>query len=217
MQYKYVVIYQISGLIHDQSSTDMEIYTSEGSVSIKAFLSDNIDTHCYELDYAGAIGYLMLKGLKGRSWEESKPEIEAEITRIRENRHKNLEEAEALVVIATGEIEPQFNNFIKETKEFVFGFDLVNKVELTDIHRNQVYAAVSALCLSTEHGIIQVKKLCEGIYLINESGKPLYSFSVSGGGEVFSSRRTTAEVISKVRNQAKALVSEKALSELPPV
>lgn len=214
MQYKYVAVYQIRGLTHAPGSGDTEIYTFEGSTSVKAFLSYDIDAQCYELDRARAISYLMLKGLASKSWDDSKPEIEAEITRIRENRRKNLEDAEALVVVATGETEPQFSDSIKETDEFVLGFDVVTKDELFDTHRSQANAAVTALCLATVHDIIQVKKLCEGVYLINESGKPVYSFSFSGGGEVYSSRRTTTEVTTKARSQAKTLAREKTLSRV---
>lgn len=214
MRYRYVTVYQIRGLIHNPEKGDVEIYVKENNASVRAILTDKLDDYCYELDRAQSVGYLMLKSLVGqRESSDLRVEVETEIRRIRERRNKELEHSETLVFIAEGEAQADFSRPNRETDDYVLGFELVNKERIAEAHSDQVNAVLAALCLSTEHETIQIKRMRGDAYLINEAGKPVYSFDVSGSGEAFVSERTTDEVIKQAQSQAKSM-SKHSLSRV---
>jgi hypothetical protein len=61
MKYRYITVYQLRGLIHNPDRGDVDLYIKEGFPSVRALLTDKLDDHCYELDRAQSVGYLMLK------------------------------------------------------------------------------------------------------------------------------------------------------------
>ena len=215
MKYRYVSVYQIRGLIHNPDEGDIEIYSKEGDSSVRAILTGRPDEHCYELDRAQAVGYLMLKGMVGqREKDELKPEVENGIARIRDRRKEELGASETLVFVAEGEAHADFSQPNRETDDYVVGFDIINKKTIVDAYGDQVNAALAALCLAAEHETIQVKHVRGDVYLINELGKPLYSFEFSASFEGYSSRRTTSEIIREAQGQAVKLMSKRALSKV---
>jgi hypothetical protein len=214
MKYKYIAAYEISGLSHNPNTGDVEIYTHEDGFSVRAILTDRVDDYCYEIDRARALSYLLLEGLVGRrELGDLKGEVEAEVRQIRERRNKALGRSEVLVFTAEGEVEPDFSGRSEETDDFVCAFGVINKEDIAVSHSTQMNAVLVALCLSAEHETIQVKSIQRGIYLINESGKPVYSFDFSAKlGRSFVVKRTTDEVIREVQSQAVALTGEKNLA-----
>ena len=119
-----------------------------------------------------------------------------------------------MVVIASGETEPNFSSPNRETENFVLGFDVIQKEKINDIHGKQVDSALVALCLSTGQGSIQIKCLCNDVYLINENNKPVYSIGLSGSGEGYISIRTTDEFIRMAQSKIDTLFAEKALDRV---
>jgi hypothetical protein len=213
MKYKYVAAYEIHGLSHSLDTGDVEVYAAEDGYPVKAVLAERVDDHCYELDRAQALGNLVLKSLVGQ--EESDDlivEVKAEINRIRERRKKDLDGSELLIFTAEGEVKPDFSRPSRETDEFVLGFELINKSDITSAHSAQLNAALTALYLSVEHESIQVNRIQRGIYLLNESGKPVYSFDMSASASAFVSKRTTDEVVGEVRSRAVRLAAENSLA-----
>jgi hypothetical protein len=215
MKYRYIAVYQIRGLIHVPDRGDVEIYADGDGFSVRAILTERVDEYCYELDRARSLGYLVLKSLAGqRESDTLRVEVEAEVSRIRERRNKDLSRSEVLIFTADGEVEPDFSRPSRETDDFVLGFEVVNKDNIVGAHSAQMNAALAALCLSTEHDTIQVKRVQGDVYLINESGKPVYSLDFSASGDAFVSRRTSDAVIREAQSQAVALTSEKSLARV---
>lgn len=209
------MVYQIRGLIHNPNEDDMEIYAKESdNTSVRAILSGRPDQHCYDIDRAQSISYLMLKGMVGqREPDDLQLAIKSEIERIQEHRKKELEGSEALIFIAEGEAHVDFSGTNRETDDYVLGFDIIDKDALVSAYRDQINAALAALCLATERVPIQVKKLRGNVYLINELGKPVYSISGSASGEGYSSIQTTAEIIKEAKGQIK-LIGKRALTKV---
>jgi hypothetical protein len=157
----------------------------------------------------------MLKSFVGqRATDDLRLEVETEIGRICERRKKELNASEILVFMAEGEAQADLSHPHRETDDYVVGFDVINKETIVDSHSDQVNAALAALCLATEHETIQIKHVRGDVYLINELGKPVYSFNFSGSGEAYSSRRTTVEVIKEAKGQAAKLMSKRSLSKV---
>jgi len=95
MKYRYIAVYQIRGLTHNPDENDIEIYTKESNDTwVKAILTGNSDQYCYDIDRALAIGYLMLKGMKGQRETDA---VNLEMVGIREHRKKEMQGAEALI------------------------------------------------------------------------------------------------------------------------
>lgn len=213
MKYKYIAAYEISVLSHNPDTGDVEIYAHEDGFSVRAILTDRVDDYCYEIDRARALSYLLLEGLVGqRKLGDLKGEVEAEVRQIRERRNKALGRSEVLVFTAEGEVEPDFSAPSEETDDFVCASGMINKEDIAVRHSTQVNAVLAALCLSVQHETIRVKRIQRGIYLINESGRPVYSFDFSASADGFVSKRTTDEVIREVQSQAVALTGEKNLA-----
>ncbi|MGA8849069.1 MAG: hypothetical protein WB564_04495 [Dehalococcoidia bacterium] len=213
MKYKYIAAYELSVLSHIPDTGDVEIYADEDGFSVRAILTQRVDEYCYELDRAQSFRELLLKGLAGQGVSNDlRAEVEVGVNRIRERRNKALGRSEVLVFTAEGEVEPDFSRRSAETDDFVYAFGVINKEDIAILHSAQINAVLAAFCLSIEHETIQVKPIQRGIYLLNESGKPVYSFdfSISAGG--FVSKRTTDEVIREVQSQVVALTGEKSLA-----
>jgi hypothetical protein len=206
MKYRYITVYQIRGLTHSPNAGDTEIYAKgSDNYSVRAILSDRPDQYCYDMDRARSINYLTITGMVGKhGTTDEKLEIESGIERIRERRKKEMEAAEALVFIAEGDAQVDLSSSIKETNDYIVGFDIVNKDEILSLHRDKVNAALAALCLATEGVPIQVKHLSSGIYLLNEFNKPVYSIGISASGEAYTSIPTTAEIIKEAQGQLKS-------------
>ena len=214
MKYRYVRIYNIRGLTHPPGKGDIEIYVSKGVPSINAILTDKIDDYSYELDRSHVVGYLMLKGLVGnRGSSDLNDEIANEIKRLHERRNKEGQDSESLVFIAEGDIDVDFSRPNSETHDYIIGFDLINKEQIIDTHSSQVNAALVALSLTTEDETIQVKLIQWGVYLINETAKPVYSFEISGSAEVYTSRRTSDKFITEATDHLIKLMGDPSLSQ----
>jgi hypothetical protein len=215
MKYKYVTSYQIRGLTHNPDKGEEEIYVKEGDSSVRAILTDNLDAYCFEIDRAQAVGYLMLKGLSGKKESSDlRYELEAEIGRLRERRNKELNDSEKLVFIADGDVQTDLSQPNRETDDYILGFQVVDKEKIVQAHSDQVHAALAALFL-TAHEVIQVKHIRGDVYLINDSGKPVYSVDFSVSGEAYTSRRTTDEVIKETKGQvAHLLINKRSLSPI---
>lgn len=159
MKYKYVAVYQLRGLIHNPDRGDIDLYVKEGVPSVRAILTDKLDEYCYELDRAHVVGYLMLKSMFGNCKSKAlRVEVETEICRIRERRNKELKGSEKFIFIAEGETTPDFSKPNEETDNYILGYGLIEKDQITESHSDQLNAILAALCLSTKHEIIEIKK-----------------------------------------------------------
>jgi len=215
MKYKYIVAYQIAGLIHAPDSGDVEIYADESGFLANAIPMEGVDKYCYEVDRAQSLGHLVLRSAFGRrESDDLRIEMEAEVGRIRERRNKELGNSEILVFTAEGMVEPDFSRPHRETDDFVLGFEVINKDDIAAAYDSQINAVLAALCLSTEHEIIQVKRIQRGVYLVNEFGKPVYSLHLSASVNAFVSRRIAEETIGDARIRAVALMGGESLASV---
>lgn len=215
MQYRFINIYEIRGLNHPSGKGDITLYTKEGIPFVRAILTDKPDGYCYEIDRAKSLGYLMSRGFAGQSASnEPQPELERHIIRIRENRKKQLGTSEALVFIAEGEVEADLSGPSVDRGDYTLGFDVVSKEQITETLSTEVNAILAGLCLSAENDSLQLRRLDGDVYLVGESGKPMYSLGISISGKAYSSRQTTDEVVEKTRKHFSSLAIDSSLSRV---
>lgn len=215
MRYEYIAVYEVKGLIHNPDAHDVEVYTADDGYSVKAILTDRLDEYCSRLDCAHALGNLLLRGLVGgQVSDDLAMELESQIRRIREPRSKIIGRSEVLVFTAEGEVEPDLSAPRTETDGFVFGFRLVDKQKIVNAHSAQLNGVLAALCLSAEHDTIQIRRIQKDVYMVNECGKPVYSFDLSASASAFLSKRTTDKVISEVQRRAAALTGAESVAKV---
>lgn len=157
----------------------------------------------------------MLRGFAGQpASAETQLELENHINRIRENRKKQLGTSEALVFIAEGEVEADLSRPSVDRGDYILGFDVVSKEQITESLSTEVNAILTGLCLSAEHEALQLRRLDGDVYLVGESDKPMYSLGISISGEAYSSRQTTDEVVEKTRKHSLSLPIDSSLSRV---
>ncbi len=211
MQYEYLSIYKISGLTLAPDSGDTELYANADG-SFKAILSGNINSYCNEIDRSKALGYLMLRGMVGQDQGKDQTSIlESEIAKIRESRNKEINSAAILIINAKGAIDANLTEQSNETADYIIGFDVFDKKQITTTYNHDVNAVLAALFLAAESENLQIIKVCQDAYLINPQGKPIYSISFSLSGEAYCSSRTTPGFIEKAQSLSCGLISEKYL------
>lgn len=212
MKYKHIAAYKINGLTHVSDKGDVEIYADDDALPVRAILTERVDDYCYELDCAQALGNLLLKTMVGqRGSDDLRVAVEAEVSRIREQRNKDIGKSEVLIFIAEGEVEPDFSGPTRETDNFTLAFGAINKEDIAASHSAQLNAALVALLLSTEHETVEVKRMKKDTYLISESGEPIYSFDLRASASLSLSRRTSDRVIEQARHQVVTLTGDKSL------
>ena len=74
MNYKYELIYQVQGLSIPSIEGEV-ILLEDSSHSFKAFLSNNLDNYCADIDKSDVIGNMLLGGLGGKTFESHLEEI----------------------------------------------------------------------------------------------------------------------------------------------
>jgi hypothetical protein len=204
MKFKYISLYQIRGLTHNPTDGDIQLYSKENdTISLKAVLTEKLDEYCYDIDRALSLGNFMLRGMNRQRDENA--QIEEDIENIRENRKKRIQGSETLMFIGEGETETDFNQELKETDDYILGFDILKKEDIVSLFKDDINSTLAAFCLASERVPLQIKHMGGGIFLINEQAKPIYSFSLTGSGEAYSSMPTTAELIKEAQGQIKAI------------
>ena len=212
MKYKHIAAYKINGLTHVPDKGDVEIYVDDNALPVRAILTERVDDYCYELDCAQALGNLLLKTMVGqRGSDDLTVAVEAEVSRIREQRNRDIGRSEVLIFIAEGEVEPDFSGPTRETDNFTLAFGAINKKDIAASHSAQLNAALVALLLSTEHETAEVKRMKRDTYLISESGKPIYSIDLRASASVSVSKRTSDRVIEQARHQVATLTGDRSL------
>jgi hypothetical protein len=204
MKFKYISLYQIRGLTHNPSESDIQLYSKENdTISLKAVLTDKLDEYCYDIDRALSLGNFMLRGMVGQRAENE--QIKENIEKIRENRKKKIEGEETLIFIGEGEAETEFTQPLKETDDYILGFDIIKKEDIVSLFKDDINSTLAALCLASERVPLQIKHTGGGVFLLNEQAKPIYSFSFTGSGEAYTSMPTTSELIKESQGQIKAV------------
>lgn len=181
MDYTYTVVYRFEGIAATNLEKDMIVYEDD-SLGLAVTLTNDVNPHCLNLDRGLACASLLLRGMFGEGKAEELPiAVEAEVTKIQEERISKKGSGAYAVIIIKGQSELDIkDNFHRETKQFRICFDAVDKDSLRKTHEETIHSIISALSISTSPEY-HAKKITSGIHFIDSSDKPLYSFTMQGG------------------------------------
>jgi len=199
MNYIYKASWSVVGGINlAKDAQPIELCQSE---QCRFVLTNNPDFLLVDLDRENALGRLMLKGIVGqRGTTEFSVALNAEIEEIKAKRAKKIGSQPVLVVEANGEIEAEITKPFREHEGFIVTFDSVNKQAVARTHKSEIEAMKLALALESESPS-RFAALGDGVFLINEEGKTIYSISFTMSGEATVSTGLTAEGVERISSR----------------
>lgn len=181
MDYIYTIIYQFEGISDNNFVGDRIVY-QDAELGITVLLTNDINRHCLNIDKGLACASLLLRGMFGDEKLQELPiAIDAEVKKIQEERGAKKKSGAYAVIIIKGNAELNINEkFHRETDQFRICFDAIDKDSLREQHKEKIHSIVSSLsmCTSPEY---HAERTSSGIYFIDDSNKPLYSFTMQAG------------------------------------
>lgn len=181
MDYIYINIYRFEGISGNNLDEDKILYQDDAR-GITVLLTNDINRHCLKLDTGLACASLLLRGMFGGEKLQDLPiAIDAEVTKIQEERASKKKTGTHAVIIVKGNAELNINQKLhRETDQFRICFDAIDKESLQKLHKDKIHSIVSSLSMSTIPEY-HAERETSGIYFIDEKDKPLYSFTMQGG------------------------------------
>jgi hypothetical protein len=211
----YVVVWKLHGankLVADKSPFDLIRLDNPALI---ATVTDDPKPYFQHIDRATAIGAAIFKVFsasdKGRTFAER---LADDLETVRSRRAKQTEKGVFLVLECETEIQqPDFKNR-RETEEFVFCLDAIEKPKIREIFHPQIQAILTAISLSLPvNADRQIERIGEAIYLVDtESHKPIYSFSLTAGSLRVSLASPLPEgMVAAARKRVSRIIGDKTL------
>jgi hypothetical protein len=215
MNYKYIQIFRVYGI---STPTEEKVFSliQDDTLNIKAITSSNIDDYCAEIDRKNAVGSLILGGPWGKDNNEIDKAIKENIDKIRERRKTQLCSDAAILLEVEGQIDNQLDGQKREFDDFTVCFDELKAVDVKKMVTASTHAKNLMLCalfLATSHPI-EIRKLTEGVYLIDHNKKVHYSYSLSMSAKCFSSEIFDNKLATRTDSYFKELKKSKSLDKV---
>ena len=187
MEYRYVSIFRISGIKLPSGMSEVVIVNNT-STGTKITLQSDIDQCCFVLDRGAAIGTMMLQSFFcGEKAGSLVNRTDKEIKHIREERRRRFGAGPFVVFEFSGETEACTSSRFRDLGEFVVSYDLIDKKKIRNHFEKEIDQLLMAFFLVVEQDY-EVKKVKDGIYLLDESGKIWYSFTFTISGKAVVSK-----------------------------
>jgi len=199
MNYKYELIYQIQGL--STSSVEGEIILLEDSAhSFKAFLSNNLDNYCADIDKRAVIGKMLLGGLGGRTFDSYLEET-------RNQRNERYKTPPFLIVQAFGDDSSFILKDEADKGDYILSIQNDTGTFSKGQYQDLINSVISSLCITIDT-FYKVKKVGEAVVYYNDGGKPIHNMVFSCHGTGFSSREVVDTDIERTKT-CSSILSEK--------
>lgn len=187
MRYRYVSIFRVSGINLPHGKSEV-VVVNNSSMGTKIVLQSDIDLCCFILDRHAAIGTMMLQsfffGKVAVSFEDG---IDKEIKRIRDERKRRFGAGPFVVFEFSGQVDAHRSKPFRDLGEFVVSYDLVDGNQIRNQFKKEIDKLLMSFFLVVERDY-EVKKVTDGIYLLDESGKVWHSFTFSTSAKAVVSR-----------------------------
>lgn len=180
MKYRHVVAYAIRGIQASSLIKDVVVLDRQNP-RVQATLTGQPDPLLYEIDRRLAIGIVLLKGFFGRS-QQSEIEVAVdEGVRSAVNSRKERQGSSAVLVVeVSGEVDVNFSEHSHETQDYILGFDLYDSSVIRNNDAPIIASVVTSMNMSLKN-LGSIEKLKDGTYLVDETGKVLYSYLLEAG------------------------------------
>lgn len=202
MTFKYLSAYRVQGVSANPEDPDI-LLLDRPDLGMKATLTGSVDRHLYARDRYLALATLMLGGqLNADDLDEV---LNTEVQEIRSDRARRLGVDGAVVIEIESVVETN-DEPVRKFNQFDLYADLVDKEGIKKQFRQDITAFISALCIASG-GNYRTEKLADGIYLVDATGRIVYSFSLSAGqGTVYVSREIDTPTVVSTRKYSDLLI-----------
>ena len=181
MKYRYTAIYSIKGLSLPPARGDTELVV-DSAIGLRAILTSQPNAHVFEGDRSLAVAGLMLRALfrAEPTSNDFKQRVANAVEEIRAAREKEFGNDPFLVVIGEGEV-PSFNpSHEKDAEDFIVCFDGADKDEIRARFHTRITALINSITSEVE-SVIGIRKVSDSVVFLRDDGKPVYSYTFSGG------------------------------------
>jgi hypothetical protein len=181
VKYVYTAIFSIKGLSMHPSAGD-ELLLVDPAAGIRAILTSQPDPHSLEGDRALAVAGLMLQGIVSSKCvaKEFKLRVTDAVAEIKAARQKEFGTRPFLVVIGEGEAASFTPSQQRDAEDFIVCFDAADKDEIRGRFHHNITAIMNAISFEAV-SVIGISKVTDAVVFFQEDGKPIYSYTFSGG------------------------------------
>jgi hypothetical protein len=210
MQYRYIVAFQLIGVI--RPSTELEGFLVELAIAgARGRLTGDLDSLPPEVDQAAAVGRLLLQGILGQAGDGTPEErLSREVADIKQRRRKETGDAAFVVVEALGEVEDFNPRPQRELPGYVLALDNAPKKEIRARYESAVHGLLAALAIASDH-LYGVKKVADEITFLRPDGKALYCYTLSGSANAYVSSAIPQDALPLIPRNAKTLSHHQSL------
>ncbi len=207
MKYKYLSAHKIIGVTWPAAQ-------SEG-VSIEypdsracALITPTLDDCLFELDRKTAAFQILVSRMGGR---ERQGTVEAQVAHaleeLRERRDQEFGKGVFIVLEADGEVDTWNPTHSKETDDYVWVYEGASETEIRQKYQALVNDILASFFVGSDL-VDGVKKVADGVYFINDEGKPVYSMSLMEGVNATVSSALDLDAIDYVRTASAELATQ---------
>jgi len=221
---RYTEIYSINGinLPYNESEKELIVDSIKG---LRAVLTTHPNSYAFEGDRSLAVAGMMKRGflnLEPRS-DEFKQHIANEVDEIQTRRANKFGAGTFLVVIGE-EIIPSFSPFsfegkaedIEDFRDFLVCFDGSDGADKEEI-RSRFHSKTTALLNSIAvimGSVVGIKKVKNFVIFLREDDKPIYSYTVSGSAQVYTSKPVSDDTLPLIESLYLQLAEDKTLQRV---
>lgn len=203
MRLKYTLIYQVQGLIISNVKSDV-ILLEDSTHSFKAFLSNDLDNYCVDIDRRTVIGKKILSGLGEQTFE-------SHLEETRKQRNERYQTPPFLIIEIIGEDSSFMLMDAADKGDYILCIQNDTGDFSKAKYQNLINGVVSSLCITIDT-FYKVKKVGDAVVYYNEAGKPIYNMLFSFNGTGFSSREILDADIEATKKCSSALSNNETLS-----
>lgn len=214
MKYRFLSVHKLIGVTRLTERDEEAIIIEYPTLKARVLLTSNINEHLFELDRASVIALMMLKGLIGQGGEGPFEErLTYELSEFRHRREKEIGEGVFVVFEAEGETDSWNPKTQRELDDFVIAFEAVPKSQIRQKYETTIGGVLASFVLGWD-SVCGINKVAEGVYFINEGGKPTYSFGFEvSTPAVIVSKKIQPDAIDHVKQVAKNMGSQQELMD----
>lgn len=204
MKYRFLSVHKLIGVTRPTERDEEATIVEYPALKARVLLTYNINEHLFELDRASVVAQMMLKGLIGQGGEGTFEErLTYELSEFRDRREKEIGGGVFVVFEAEGEADSWNPKTQRELDDFVIAFEAVPKSQIRQKYETTVNGVLASFVLGWD-SVCGINKVAEGVYFINEGGKPTYSFSFEvGTPTIIVSKKIQTDAIDHVKQIAK--------------
>ncbi|MDP2167320.1 MAG: HEPN domain-containing protein [Thermodesulfovibrionales bacterium] len=197
MNYKYTLIYQVLGLIiSDDKNKTVLLEDSTDSTHFKAFLSNNLDDYCSDIDTRSVIAEKFLSGLSGT--------FKSHIEETQKQRKEKFADSSFLIFEARGDDSSFILKDEVDKGDYIVCLDNDTGKFSKEQYQNQINSVLSSLCITIDT-FYKVNKVGGAVVYYNDAGKPIHNLILSFSGKMFSSRKMLDTEVDTLKNHSSVL------------